>query len=274
MKTKKKEKDPRVPRPLGFTYQAIQYHNEPDTQKKKQIKKTLNDRIIDLYTNTGMQLNGRLVPIGELATYLDLPLHYVIKRINKGMEQIGNMLEGDNGRQLARVAIFNTLNWVQQGRVLAENQVHILSRSQGRKYKPFISGELNRAIANLTGTTKPALDLIKLLTDNPAANPIINNTDNSVQNNLYVTAEMATQLINNKQHSVLTDSTLLEAAYQAEKADEATPEVVAIHQDLRGIGLRHDGTQNKAIEATKEPHEARRERDEAMEVLDPDDFKV
>lgn len=274
-------KEERIPRPLGFTYLAQQMHNTNNEEEKQEIKTKLQNKIIDIYVANGMMLNNKTISLPELATYLNMPLKKLLKRVNRGFQAIGNLFEDGGNKEFARVGIFRAFNWALEGKAIAEAQLRILMASQGDEYKPFISGEVNKAIANNTSAIKPLADLLKLMLDsqsqpNSLLNPVQNNTTN---NNLFVTLDAATQMLNNSQNTLLTNPELLALAYQDITQNDEVPEVQAHKQhNLAQTGLRLPKKPEPNASLPKEDkldrHDGRREASEGFDILDSDDFVV
>lgn len=274
-------KQERIPRPLGFTYLAQTMHTTNNEEEKQRIKEKLINKTIDIYVSQGMMLNGKTISLQEMASYLDIPLRNLMKRVNRGFKVISDMFEGDGARENARVGIFRALNFALEGKASAEAQLAILMASQGDEYKPFISSEVNKAITNNVNAIKPLVDILKLMMDSQEKpNGTMAPTQNVTQNNnLFLTQDAAISLLNNQPNSVLTNPELLDQAYQ-NMALLGVPEVIATKQDnLADTGLRIDGlTTSKPKPKPEEPntdrHEGRREASEGHIILDEDEFRV
>lgn len=261
----------RVPRPNGITYALSQHHKEPDPNQKQEILNKIKQRILTLWTMTGMIINNKVYTIDQLAQYLNLSNKDIMLRMNKEMERIGNIYQDDEGKRLARVTFFTSLLKSVEIRALSEAQTRLLLASQGADYKPYISGEVNKSIANLINAQKPILDMIKLTMEKSTDNPILPNATTNNTQNIYIGPDEAVRLINAKSQSILQDPEYLEL-----KMGQfgALPDVNARNQDLTGIGIRHNGTLPTEEEHKKLEREERKVLQNRVpdELLDGEDF--
>lgn len=239
----------RIPRPMGLTHLNIQIHNlASNPQKQEELRNKRATMIIGQYVANGMYYNGVQIPIDQMASYLNIHVTELLMRMNKEFSRIGRFFDGDEGRQLARVSIFGALKGVLETQSKAKSQTHILMADQGQRYVPFLSGELNRAIQNELNSYKPLLDILKLMSDNPATNIFIQN-NNPVTQNQYLTPDAALRLIEaNSVPSMLTNPNLIP---DKEAQLGQIPEVGARFQNLNNIGIKYDGSQN-TIEGSAE----------------------
>lgn len=230
----------RIPRPLGFTLKA-QYLNQLPEPKKQQEKDKLIQSIVDQYTNNGMMLNNRHVPIDQLASFLDIHPTKMLMLMNKSMERVTNFFDkGEDSKTLARGLFLRAIFWALENTSISKSQVHMLMANQGQNYVPFLTSEVNKAIANHTATLKPLTDMLKLFMEKSTQNPILNLTQNLTQNNQYVTPDEAFKLIESGPKSLLEDSESLKEL--GTQILPGLPDVNAKSQDLRAIGIRYDGS--------------------------------
>jgi hypothetical protein len=141
--------------------------------------------------------------------------------------------DGDKMQDLARAEIFRSLFWATETHSQAMKQAKILADSQGDTYKPFISGEVNKAIANLISAMKPHQELIKLMvpgSSGPTGTNInINNNNSSAVQ--YLSPDKAVALIRENSLSLVLNPTAM-----PELGD--IPDISARTQDLSKIGIR------------------------------------
>src|SRR5690606_28140464 len=107
----------------------------------------------------------------------------------------------------------------------AQRQLNILLAAQGHSYKPFISGEVNKALKlNMEATTN-ILNIAKSL-QGPGS--VVINNNNAPQQHNYLTTEQALEIMNNKapEASLLADPNKKEALYDEHNIG-AMPEVKA-----------------------------------------------
>ena len=173
----------------------------------------------------------------------------------------GALIEALLGEQLA---------WVLEDRMEVSHQVNLLRDSQGGKYMPFISAELNKALKMKLDSTNSLQSLIRGFTGNGTTN-IFNqfNQQNNIQQEQGISIEEARKIIleSQKIQDKTEEAKLLEAKYDL----SSLPEVVATKQE--GVDVSKEGLNiNKqelaqitddykgALEASsREHHELRRE---------------
>lgn len=284
MKKKPIEKVLRIPRPLGLTLRARDTNKaSADPTQQKQQNEELIDYLILQYVNQGYRLNNRTVPLNELSIYLNIPEIYLIKRITKHTEKIANLLGGSDGLNTARVAKKLALNFGLNAAVEAEVQLHTLKASQGGQYTAFTSTEVNKAVTNMVNAAKMLNDVADSLLGSKGptgsgTNILINRPDEVQIGHRYLTAETAAKMLDEqaqptalKAPEIITQSIPIEAL-------KGLPEVRANHQDLRGIGIKYDGTQaeiNEQDEARKMAHPTDHHTDRRQgneNVVDMDDL--
>lgn len=236
----------RIPRPTGVTELSRQIRREKTKEVRDKLKKYLIRTLTEQWTNTNMQLNQRMLTINQLSQYLNTTEDTITKYMYLSMKRAGRWFDEGKGIEIARATFTGALKKGLEFQALCLSQTEILMRSQDGKYRPFISGEVNRAIGNLVGSQKPVHDLIHMMFDAKEKNPIINfnYTDNSQHNELHVTNEQALKLINSNSPSMLEDPHLADAQIAKYQKAGLLPDVNARSQDLTAIGIRHKGILN------------------------------
>lgn len=189
-------------------------------------------------------MSNRYVSIDDLGIFLGITGYEVMRLMNRSLERMHRFFDkqaGDN--TLARVMFLSLLKKSQEAQSLAEHQAHMLIASQGGEYRPFISGEVNRAIKNLMDAHKPILDTLKALQEKSPANIFINPTDNSqTQNQVFITTTEASKMLTDSPiPTLLTDETLLLGMGESLKD---LPDVNAKSQDLTSIGIKYTGPES------------------------------
>lgn len=261
----------RVPRPMGTTYKAYTYHQEPNNNKKKELKRKLQQHIIDIYMNNGMRLNNKQTSIEELSQLIDEDTNTTMLRMNKTIGRIGKIMERENGglAGFARAIFSGLIFSAMENRALASNQAHMLIAKQGGKYVPFHTSETNKAIANLIGANKPLIDMLSMLTKagGNASNPLDTGStgDKIPTEQKALTVESAVALLNQNTKSILMDNDALEAEYLELGT---VPEVRAQFQNLASIGIKNSSSFIAENDAQKAANFT------PNEVLDEDDFNA
>lgn len=215
-----KKRKLRVPRPLGITalckelnQKGLDQETNPSHPPNKDL---LRKRIHQLYIQAFMnhQLieydhitkQNRLISLNRLAYLLNQGTTDIMTMIAKEMSRMGLIMDRHKA-ELARGATLGLIFEASELSALTAQQTAILMASQGGRYTPFVSGEVNRAIANQIAATKPKLDLIKLLLDGKSGtlgptNPI---QPTGTQKGTYMTIEMAHNMLNDGPLTVMSD---------------------------------------------------------------------
>lgn len=260
----------RIPRPRGFTL-ALQSLNPNDPQKTKKTLNYLKQLIVEQWTMDNNELHGKLYTIKDLSIYLNLPISITMKIMNNCLVRVSNLFGGNNGERMGEVAraqIFRLLFCGSESHSLIAKQTNILMASQGDGYKPFISGEVNRSLANMIQSNRAMADLVKLMMPSNTGQLTINNNLN--QTAKYVNTEQAVNLIRENTKSMIEDTSLLPIL-------EGVPNISARTQDLSKIGIKNANL----LPAPKEPRPNKEKkyehgnRDEIIDIgEDLDDFKA
>lgn len=266
----------RIPRPLGLTLQLRQ------TNDIKKVK----EQIIDTWIQNQYRYNGEVYSIERMATHLSLPMIYITKRSIEQMKKLSGVLNHMKIEEIARVIFSGSFFKAIEIQALSEQQYRLLERSQGGKYRAFVSSEVNKSLANLISTQKPLLDLLKVLTDKMGPiNPQGPNDDNP-QAIQAIGTEEALRILTDKEGTMLTDKSLISSAISQY---QSLPDVGARTQDLRGIGIKYDGTppvipsipnpqiqepiQQEELDGPKEPIRKHRKVDHTdYELMDEEEF--
>jgi len=249
----------RQPRPLGTTNLSIQYRNEEDSNKKELLINRMRKILISQYVSNGMEINNRQVTINEYAGFLGISSLELLSTMNKELVKIGKFFDGPDGNQLARATFLKAIFGALETQSLAISQSRILSQEQGQRYVPFLSGELNRAIANQISSFRPITDLLKLLNDNPTTSILIQ-TNQNTNTNQYITPLEATKLLEGQNHNSLLTNAELIPLKEAELGH--LPQVNAKYQNLTSIGIRHSGIE----EEEEGTHVDKRDRNKDIEA--------
>ena len=227
----------RVPRPLGVTEMLTQYNkvNDPDLLRKVQAY------IIQNWMVNGGYVCGISMSTTQLAQYAGVSLEeiYLQMRDNLLSSKIWDTDEKKQQEMIGQIMGLQ-LSWALEDRVEVVGQVELLKRSQGGTYKPFISGEVNKALDLKLKTSNNLTNLIKNLTGGGSIN-IFNNQNNGEQQvHNGVTVEDAVQMIHESQRNMIgrpEEIQYVEAHYDIGDM----PEIVATKQT--GIDTSKEGLQ-------------------------------
>jgi hypothetical protein len=229
----------RVPRPLGITQlnlTRLKLKKEGKLEEETKQGNKLKEICINIYVRDNFNWMGKMVPMNHFASYLNMRTEELMIQVNREIERISLWMMGEEGKALARGLLFKGAQKSLEILALASGQTQVLLAEQGDKYVPFLSAEVNRSIANLTGAHKPLMEVLKAMTEKSPINILINNNGKSgTSGDEYLTPEMALQLIHNNGSSMANDPTLIEAKVQEMGA---LPDVQARNQDLSTIGIK------------------------------------
>lgn len=254
----------RIPRPAGTTFLSITYNQEQSTTNKDRLLA----HIVYAYTSSGFRWNNKPIPLPTFAQIIQTPTNKIMELISKSGEQMGSLLNPDHLKSTIESIITLSASWAIQDRGQIQKQVEDLLRSQGGKYMPFVTSEVNKALKLTLDSNKNLIETFKSLLTNNQTNilNIFNQTGTSESDSL-LTPENAIQLIldNNKtQQKALSGNSQpdniamlpagkLEKLYQehalgdAEEVREMASEGKALRpQSLEG---------QEAIELRESPHD-------------------
>lgn len=252
----------RHPRPLGLTLMNL-------NQLKQDNRTKLNERILNLYIQQGMCWMGKPKTITDMALYLNMQPEQLLRTMNKELDRLSLFFDGEEGMRLARVHYQNLLSKSLEILAQHQHQCTILQSQQGNEYVPFLTGEVNRSLANWATAMKPYMEVVTRL-ENRLQSPSHGKLASGAEK--YISASEAITIMQNEP-SMLTDKALVAAK---EKEMVGLPEVNARYQDLTSIGIKYRGISpslNPSEKDLKEPkrHDGHHERS-ADDTPNADDF--
>lgn len=265
----------RFPRPLGTTAMILEYQKSGNPED---LIKVQNYLINQWLLGNGV-LCGVTYDINSFSNRLGIDTEYV--RIFMRDRLLSSKIwDRDKQEELLQALMGEQLAWALEDRMEISHQLQILRDSQGGKYTPFISAEVNKTLKLKLESSTSLQSIIRNLTGGNTTN--IFNQFNQ-QNNLG--APVDTISIEEARTIVLESQKVLSKTEEAKLLEEkydinSLPEVVATKQE--GVDTSKEGLNlNKkelnqitdnykaAMEvSSKEHHELRRE----IEMrIDPDD---
>ena len=271
----KEDKIVRVPRPLGTTAMILEYQKSGNPED---LIKVQNYLINQWLLGNGV-LCGVTYDINSFSNRLGIDTEYV--RIFMRDRLLSSKIwDRDKQEELLQALMGEQLAWALEDRMEISHQLQILRDSQGGKYTPFISAEVNKTLKLKLESSTSLQSIIRNLTGGNTTN--IFNQFNQ-QNNLG--APVDTISIEEARTIVLESQKVLSKTEEAKLLEEkydinSLPEVVATKQE--GVDTSKEGLNlNKkelnqitdnykaAMEvSSKEHHELRRE----IEMrIDPDE---
>lgn len=271
-----KEKIIRFPRPLGTTAMINEYHKSNNIED---LMKVHNYLINQWLVGNGV-LCGITYDINSFSNRLGIDIEYV-RIFMRDRLLASKIWDKDKQEELLQALMGEQLAWALEDRMEISHQLQILRDSQGGKYTPFISSEVNKTLKLKLESSTSLQSIIRNLTGGNTTN-IFNqfNQQNNVGNpEKTISIEDARQIVIDAQKviSKSEEALLLEAKYDISEL----PEVVATKQE--GVDTSKEGLNlNKkelnvitdnykaAMElSSKEHHELRRE----IEMrINPDDI--
>jgi hypothetical protein len=271
----KEDKIVRFPRPLGTTAMILEYQKSGNPED---LIKVQNYLINQWLLGNGV-LCGVTYDINSFSNRLGIDTEYV--RIFMRDRLLSSKIwDRDKQEELLQALMGEQLAWALEDRMEISHQLQILRDSQGGKYTPFISAEVNKTLKLKLESSTSLQSIIRNLTGGNTTN--IFNQFNQ-QNNLG--APVDTISIEEARTIVLESQKVLSKPEEAKLLEEkydinSLPEVVATKQE--GVDTSKEGLNlNKkelnqitdnykaAMEvSSKEHHELRRE----IEMrIDPDE---
>lgn len=271
----KEDKITRFPRPMGTTAMALEYQK---THEEEALIKVQNYLINQWLMGNGV-LCGVTYDINSFSNRLGIDIEYV-RVFMRDRLLSSRIWDKDKQEELLNALLGEQLAWALEDRMEISHQLQILRDSQGGKYTPFISAEVNKTLKLKLESSTSLQSIIRNLTGGNTTN--IFNQFNQ-QNNLG--APVDTISIEEARTIVLESQKVLSKTEEAKLLEEkydinSLPEVVATKQE--GVDTSKEGLNlNKkelnqitdnykaAMEvSSKEHHELRRE----IEMrIDPDE---
>lgn len=267
----------RFPRPMGVTALSLEYQQN---QSPEGLARLVNYLINFWFMNNGV-ICGKPYCKNSLCTIFGIDPRY-INQFMSSQIMSSRIWDRDKQNELLDGLLSEQLAWALEDRMEASQQLNLLKASQGDKYTPFVSAEVNKAIKLKLESSTSLQSIIRNLTGGGSTNLFINNhtENNNTVNNNYITLEEARSLVL-ESHSALPKSEevkLLETKYDI----ASLPEVVAKHQI--GVDTSKEGLNLKAIElnaitdnykgaievSSKEHHELRREIEQNIDIYEED----
>ena len=261
----KEDKITRFPRPMGTTAMALEYQK---THEEEALIKVQNYLINQWLMGNGVLCGGKY-DINSFSNRLGIDIEYV-RVFMRDRLLSSRIWDKDKQEELLNALLGEQLAWALEDRMEISHQLQILRDSQGGKYTPFISSEVNKTLKLKLESSTSLQSIIRNLTGGNTTN-IFNqfNQQNNLNAENTISIEEARTIVLESQ-KVLTkteEAKLLEDKYDI----NSLPEVVATKQE--GVDTSKEGLNlNKkelnqitdnykaAMEiSSKEHHELRRE---------------
>lgn len=266
----------RFPRPMGITAISSEYQKT----KSPEILENLYRYFVNQWFMNNGVICGTPYDTNQLVSTFHIPPS-IIKDFMVDSILSSQVINISNNPDMIENLIGEQLKWVLEDRMEASQQVNILRTSQGGKYAPFISSELNKALKLKQDSTTAISTLIRNLTGGNSVNIFTQiNQQNNQQVNQGITIAEARELIMESQKVLpkSEEAKLLEAKYDIGEL----PEVVAVKQigvdtSKEGLNINKvelnsitDNYQGALEVSSKEHHEQRREIEQRIDTSEED----
>lgn len=270
---------PRFPRGLGVTQLALQANAGDDEALKNLTKFIIHTWIV----NNG-KLWARVYSVNELADFLKCEPAIIQMQMKQTFLDNG-LFDRNKMDEIADSLMGACISWALEDRMEVSQQVQILRDSQGGRYAPFITSEVNKALGLKQQSTTSLQSLVRAVTGGGTVNIFAqqnNQFNNGTQEEQTLTRDEAMEMI---QRELADKGGIKEIEYVENQYDfKELPVVVATKQEgsrgeKEGLTLKNGeldsvtGDYHGALKAFDEDHhQIRREIEEgiAYEEVDPE----
>lgn len=270
---------PRFPRGLGITQLALQA-NAGDDEALKNLTKS----IIHIWIVNNGKLWAKAYSVNELADFLKCEPAIIQMQMKQTFLDNG-LFDRSKMNEIADSLMGACISWALEDRMEVSQQVQILRDSQGGRYAPFITSEVNKALGLKQQSTTSLQSLVRAVTGGGTVNIFAqqnNQFNNGAQEEQTLTRDEAMEII---QRELADKGGIKEIEYVENQYDfKELPVVVATKQDgnrgeKEGLTLKNGeldsvtGDYHGALKVFDEDHhQIRREIEEgiAYEEVDPE----
>lgn len=276
---KEQEIVPRFPRGMGVTQLALQANAGDDEALKNLTKFIIHTWIV----NNG-KLWAKVYSVNELADFLKCEPAIIQMQMKQTFLDNG-LFDRSKMNEIADSLMGACISWALEDRMEVSQQVQILRDSQGGRYAPFITSEVNKALGLKQQSTTSLQSLVRAVTGGGTVNIFAqqnNQFNNGAQEEQTLTRDEAMEMI---QRELADKGGIKEIEYVENQYDfKELPVVVATKQDgnigeKKGLTLKNGelnsvtGDYHGALKVFDEDHhQIRREIEEgiAYEEVDPE----
>lgn len=270
---------PRFPRGMGVTQLALQA-NAGDGEALKNLTKF----IIHTWIVNNGKLWAKVYSVNELADFLKCEPAIIQMQMKQTFLDNG-LFDRSKMNEIADSLMGACISWALEDRMEVSQQVQILRDSQGGRYAPFITSEVNKALGLKQQSTTSLQSLVRAVTGGGTVNIFAqqnNQFNNGAQEKQTLTRDEAMEMI---QRELADKGGIKEIEYVENQYDfKELPVVVATKQDgnrgeKEGLTLKNGeldsvtGDYHGALKVFDEDHhQIRREIEEgiAYEEVDPE----
>lgn len=270
---------PRFPRGMGVTQLALQANAGDDEALKNLTKFIIHTWIV----NNG-KLWAKVYSVNELADFLKCEPAIIQMQMKQTFLDNG-LFDRSKMNEIADSLMGACISWALEDRMEVSQQVQILRDSQGGRYAPFITSEVNKALGLKQQSTTSLQSLVRAVTGGGTVNIFAqqnNQFNNGAQEEQTLTRDEAMEMI---QRELADKGGIKEIEYVENQYDfKELPVVVATKQngnmgEKEGLTLKNGeldsvtGDYYGALKVFDEDHhQIRREIEEgiAYEEVDPE----
>lgn len=270
---------PRFPRGMGVTQLALQANAGDDEALKNLTKFIIHTWIV----NNG-KLWAKVYSVNELADFLKCEPAIIQMQMKQTFLDNG-LFDRSKMNEIADSLMGACISWALEDRMEVSQQVQILRDSQGGRYAPFISSEVNKVLGLKQQSTTSLQSLVRAVTGGGTVNIFAqqnNQFNNGAQEEQTLTRDEAMEMI---QRELADKGGIKEIEYVENQYDfKELPVVVATNQngntgEKEGLTLKNGelnsvtGDYHGALKVFDEDHhQIRREIEEgiAYEEVDPE----
>lgn len=270
---------PRFPRGMGVTQLALQANAGDD-----EALKNLTKFIIHIWIVNNGKLWEKVYSVNELADFLKCEPAIIQMQMKQTFLDNG-LFDRSKMNEIADSLMGACISWALEDRMEVSQQVQILRDSQGGRYAPFITSEVNKALGLKQQSTTSLQSLVRAVTGGGTVNIFAqqnNQFNNGAQEGQTLTRDEAMEMI---QRELADKGGIKEIEYVENQYDfKELPVVVATKQDgsrceKEGLTLKSGeldsvtGDYHGALKVFDEDHhQIRREIEEgiAYEEVDPE----
>lgn len=199
----------RFPRPLGATLMAQNYQKS----QSEEDKSSFQDLMINAYLISGFKYANTTIPITDMAKILCISEASFTERLYQKSSKVQNFLDPMVLQNTVNTLLHLTTNWSIQNHGEILNQIEVMKRSQGKKFKPFITSSLNQILETAIKSTKGLNEILGTLTSNRGKDQtpiILNLVQNQNQgNDVPLTIAQALEILENQPNKEITENKAL-----------------------------------------------------------------
>jgi len=235
----------RVPRPIGSTELSTMYNNTLDNDHYTSLIKN----VIFHYIRNNFSYNGIYMNIEQFSRATKLEINLIQKHIAEYGKELykgqGDMM--GKGIEMIRAIQSSVFFWGLEDRSLAMEQFNLLKASQQNSYKPFVSGEVNKALKLVMDSSTNMQQFIRSLghTGSSSLMPYDPDFDNENVTEKGLTVDDVVKVLKAENITPLKDDFEQQKALALEYGIEALPEVNALRQT--GIDKSKEGLNIKTL---------------------------